>query len=93
MPEQDLFPAQSSSVKTPSLAPPDIVVRAGQDAVTAYAKLHAIFANANNDQFAVGVTDFLDWLEDLAPDMALEHIVEGLVATSLPKNYQLLEQE
>ena len=83
MPNIDLFPAHSGSSKTPSLAPPDIVVRAGQDAVSAYAKLHIIFSNAKNDQFAVGVSDFLDWLEDLAPDMTLEHIVEDNITSHL----------
>jgi len=83
MPNLDLFSAQSGSVKTPSLAPPDIVVRAGQDSVSVYAKLHVIYSNAQNDQFAVGVSDFLDWLEDLAPSMFLEHIVEDNITSHL----------
>jgi len=83
MPNLDLFPNQSGSNKTSSLAPPDIVVRAGQDAVLAYAKLHVIYANEQNAQFAVGVSDFLDWLEDLAPSMSLEYIVEDNITTHL----------
>jgi len=83
MPNLDLFPSQSGSAETPSLTPPDIVVRAGQDAVSAYAKLHVIYSNAKNDQFAVGVSDFLNWLEDLAPDMSLEHIVEDNITAYL----------
>ena len=83
MPNLDLFPSQNGSVKSPSLAPPDIVVRAGQDAVSAYARLHVIYSNAKNDQFAVGVSDFLDWLEDLAPDMSLEYIVEDNITSYL----------
>ena len=83
MPNLDLFPSQSGSVKSPSLAPPDIIARAGQHAVAAYAKLHVIFASAQNDQFAVGVTDFLDWLENLAPGISLEHIVEDNITSHL----------
>jgi len=83
MPNLDLFSAQSGSVKSPSLAPPDIVVRAGQDAVAAYAKLHVIYANAQNDQFSVGVSDFLDWLEDRVPGIVLEYIVEDNITTHL----------
>jgi len=85
MPNLDLFPSQSGSAKTPSLAPPDIVVRAGQDVVATYAKLHVIYANAQNKQFSVGVSDFLDWLEDLAPGMSLEHIVEDNITSHLAK--------
>jgi len=36
MPDRDLFASQSDSVKSPSLAPPDIVVRAGLNAVSAF---------------------------------------------------------
>lgn len=85
MPNLDLFLSQSGSAKTPSLTPPDIIVRAGQEAVSAYAKLHVIYANAKNNEFAVGVSDFLDWLEDLAPGMSLEHIVEDNITSHLAK--------
>jgi len=83
MPNLDLFPGQSGSAKSPSLAPPDIVIRAGQNAVSAYAKLHIIYANAQNDQFAVGVSDFLDWLEDRVPGIFLEYIVEDNIINHL----------
>ena len=83
MPNLDTFPADSRLANKPSLTPPDIIMRAGQDAVLAYAKLHVIFATARNDQFAVGASDFLVWLDDIAPDMSLEYIVEDNVAGHL----------
>ncbi len=83
MPKHDTFPALSSPSTINTLAPPDIIIRGGQDVVATYAKLHTIFANAQNDQFAVGVSDFLEWLEDLAPGMSLEHIVEDNISSHL----------
>jgi len=84
MPKLDLFASQGGPVKSASLAPPDIVVRAGQDAVSAYAnELHVIYSNAKNDQFAVGVSDFLDWLEDLAPGISFVQIVEDNISSHL----------
>ena len=83
MPKHDLFPVLSSPSSISTLAPPDVIIRGGQDVVTTYAKLHTIFANAQNDQFAVGVSDFLEWLEDLAPGMSLEHIVEDNISSHL----------
>jgi len=83
MPKYDTFPALSSPSTISTLSPPDIIIRGGQDVVTTYAKLHTIFANAQNDQFAVGVSDFLEWLEDLAPGMNLEHIVEDNISSHL----------
>lgn len=83
MPKLETFPAPSSSSTTSTLAPPDIIIRGGQDVVATYAQLHTIFANAQNDQFAVGVSDFLDWLQDLAPNMALEYIVEDNISEHL----------
>ena len=35
--------------------------------------------------FSVGVSDFLDWLEDLAPGMPIEHIVEDNITSHLDK--------
>ena len=83
MSKHDTFPALSSPTAINTLAPPDIIIRGGQDVVASYAKMHTIFANAQNDQFAVGVSDFLEWLEDLAPSMSLEHIVEGNISSHL----------
>lgn len=83
MPKLDTFPALSSPSATHTLAPPDIITRGGQAVVASYAKLHSVFVNAQNDQFAVGVSDFLEWLEDLAPGMSLEHIVEDNISSHL----------
>ena len=83
MPNLDLFPSPSDATAKSALRPPDIIIRGGQGVVAAYAKLHAIFANAQNDQFSVGVTDFLDWLEDLVPGIGLEHIVEDNISSHL----------
>lgn len=66
-----------------TLVPPEIVVRAGHDTVAAFAQVHMRMSNARNDQFAVGVSDFLDWLEDLAPGMHAEHIVEDNITAHL----------
>ena len=59
-------------------------MRAGQEAVAVYAELSAtVFATARNDQFAVGVSDFLDWLTDHNSEMSLEMIVQDNVADHL----------
>lgn len=83
MVKQHIFSAHSDSSNQHCLTPPDIIVRAGQDAVGIYAELHTTFANARNDQFAVGLSDFLNWLEDLSPGMYIEHIVEDNIVSHL----------
>lgn len=83
MPKHDIFLAIDSKPVSQSMAPPDIIVRGGQDVVTAYAKLHRMYASSRNNQFAVGVSDFLDWLEDRVPGMEIEHIVEDNISSHL----------
>jgi len=79
---------QFSTNKSPAepvttLVPPQIIAQAGQDVVVAYAEVHSIVSNALNNQFAVGISDFLEWLEDLSPGIYLEHIVEDNVVSHL----------
>ena len=69
---------------SPSLVPPDIVARAGQAVVTAYAEMYAtVFATARNDQFAVAAGDFVHWLTDQCANLQLEHVVEDNVVAHL----------
>ena len=80
MPKLDLFASQSDPVKSASLALPDIVVRAGQDAVSAYAtKLHVIYSNAKNDQFAsVGCSEAEQESRLCAIDLFLKNMCESI---------------
>lgn len=83
MAKLDISPAHDVAFAYLDLKPPEIIARAGQEAVSIYAQLYSVFSNAQNDQFSVGVSDFLDWLEDLAPGMSLEHIVEDNIVAYL----------
>ncbi len=83
MPRLDILPAQDAALASHQMKPPEIIIRAGREAVSIYARLYNIFFNAQNDQFSVGVSDFLEWLEDVAPCMSLEHIVEENIIAHL----------
>lgn len=83
MPKFNILSPRSSTFIEQRLAPPDIIIRGGQEVVATYAGLHTFYANAQNDHFAVGVSDFLAWLQELAPTMELAHIVEDDVAEHL----------
>jgi len=75
VPRFDILPAHNAALASHQLKPPEIIIRAGQEAVFIYGRLYNIFFHAQNDQFSVDVSDFLEWLQDVALSMSLEHIV------------------
>jgi len=83
MSKLDSLPAHDAALASNKLKPPEIIISAGQEVVSIYGRLYNIFFNAQNDQFSVGVSDFLDWLEDLVPGIPLEHIVEDNIIAHL----------
>jgi len=84
--------SHTTSNKPVSIVPPDIIVKAGQSGVTAYAQFHAEnISQSCNTQFAQAVPDFLNALDqssgirvfDIISDNVNHHL-KALEADGLP---------
>jgi len=73
----------TTSDKSVSIVPPDIIVKAGQSAVTAYAQFHAEYiSHSRNTQFVQAVPEFLNAL-DQSSRVRLSDIISDYVSHHL----------
>lgn len=73
----------TSLQSTVSLVPPEIVVMAGQAAVTAYARFHTEHLDkSQNPEFVSAVPDFFNWLRR-SPNMHLSDVITNNVNNHL----------
>ena len=73
----------TTSDKSVSIVPPNIIVKAGQSSVTAYAQFHAKYiSHSRNTQFVQAVPDFLNTL-DQSSSLRLSDIISDNVSHHL----------